>query len=927
MAGWDGISLDLPEVLGSVSGNLIFDNLLSNPAPIVTAVGNINLDASSYISQDSSSAAIITQHTLTANAVDGISLDGDNQVRTFRATNTGTGDIDFYNVGDVAFDNISNQAIGGYVWVESEGGIAQFGNIDTDGGDITVYATNDIDMDPYGVRSATINNSTNLNSIYYESTEGNVKIGLLDAGLGSVGVTAGLNIIDTNGFSNNIVASSAGLNAGVRYFGGQGNIEVDTQITGDPMMQEGLDIDNSDANSTSVIKIRNTGSPLLVNAYSSDYTDTLEITNNSSIHIGHIEGAVDTTITATGTSSDIEINANLYAPAGGTLLSEGNVTLDAGRDILINDDYISAGGSVSATARTGNITLTNSYIDAWGSVTANANGATPGNGNITLDADTSPTYISAGTGMSLTAVGVISLNATDSYAQLIANNGEQSITATAIDLRAGNAAFGAYAEIEHAGSGDQIVHVGTLTLTGGETGDNNYARIENSSAVGIQKIGTNANRPIINMYGGDSGGAYNSSPIVTFLVSPGTNGSSDGSNSAEINSEGRQEIYAHTITMNAGDGFYAGAIISAPNQQITTTSHVTLNGGSSNSPTSPDDQFDYNGVTYDLASPAAIGDKDTLNQKLNIGGILTLTAGSGSSGLAMVGSLNGVATNNITTNSRGSITADSIMLNSGNAVSLALLGGVEDIIVANTFTNIGGAITDNSSGSNPWSIWAPNPAAISGCGSGTGCLADFAQYGLTYGLTANPALGHGLLYSTNPPALTSTMTGAVSKPYDGNTTISLLGAIFGSISGQSYYDDITLASISGGTGVLDNPNEGTGKLVTASGMQVTGVRSDSLTGSIPVYGYSVASASAYIGTVSAAVVTDDVQDVITAINNGSETTSSEQDNQTKQEEDEIKAPEKVLVALNFVDDPKANNENPVETEKPKGRTLQCSVSK
>jgi hypothetical protein len=39
------------------------------------------------------------------------------------------------------------------------------------------------------------------------------------------------------------------------------------------------------------------------------------------------------------------------------------------------------------------------------------------------------------------------------------------------------------------------------------------------------------------------------------------------------------------------------------------------------------------------------------------------------------------------------------------------------------------------------------------------------------------------------------------------------------------------------------------------------------------------------------------------------------------------APEKVLVALNFVDDPNANKDNPIETEKPKGRTLQCSVNK
>ena len=167
------------------------------------------------------------------------------------------------------------------------------------------------------------------------------------------------------------------------------------------------------------------------------------------------------------------------------------------------------------------------------------------------------------------------------------------------------------------------------------------------------------------------------------------------------------------------------------------------------------------------------------------------------------------------------------------------------------------------------------------------------------------------------------MTGAVSKPYDGTTAISLLGAIFGSITGAVYGDTV---SLSGGVGTLADPNEGTAKLVTATGMTVTAV-SSSATGSIPVYGYSVNATSANIGTVTAAVITDDVQNAIDSIHNGSETSSSAEDAQTKLEDDEIKAPEKVLVALNFVDDPNANKDNPIETEKPKGRTLQCNVNK
>jgi hypothetical protein len=86
---------------------------------------------------------------------------------------------------------------------------------------------------------------------------------------------------------------------------------------------------------------------------------------------------------------------------------------------------------------------------------------------------------------------------------------------------------------------------------------------------------------------------------------------------------------------------------------------------------------------------------------------------------------------------------------------------------------------------------------------------------------------------------------------------------------------------------------------------------------------------------SSSTDTDEADSVIAALTNENSTFSSEDNiqnnldeiNQTKQDEDEIKAPEKVLVALNFIDDPKANKDNPIETEKPKGRTLQCSVSK
>jgi hypothetical protein len=73
-------------------------------------------------------------------------------------------------------------------------------------------------------------------------------------------------------------------------------------------------------------------------------------------------------------------------------------------------------------------------------------------------------------------------------------------------------------------------------------------------------------------------------------------------------------------------------------------------------------------------------------------------------------------------------------------------------------------------------------------------------------------------------------------------------------------------------------------------------------------------------------VSDDVNDVITVISGTSDYKTSSDDG-TESKSEDITGTEKVLLALNSVDDPKDNKENPVETEQPKGRTLQCSVKK
>lgn len=114
----------------------------------------------------------------------------------------------------------------------------------------------------------------------------------------------------------------------------------------------------------------------------------------------------------------------------------------------------------------------------------------------------------------------------------------------------------------------------------------------------------------------------------------------------------------------------------------------------------------------------------------------------------------------------------------------------------------------------------------------------FKQYNASFGATVLGS-GNGVLYKNTVPAvLTSSLTGMVSKTYDGGLGISLATAGFGPVTaGAIDGDTVTGVTISGGTGSLTDPNVGAGKLVNAIGMTVTGVVGG---GGIPlVYGYQV----------------------------------------------------------------------------------------
>ncbi len=193
-----------------------------------------------------------------------------------------------------------------------------------------------------------------------------------------------------------------------------------------------------------------------------------------------------------------------------------------------------------------------------------------------------------------------------------------------------------HASIWNRGSGGQeidFVNGGSLQLTGGSNGTNNFAAIEHDNGTGHQKIwSSTSSHPAITLTGGGSGG-------TTVIV-----GGEDYqlSNDASIYSDGTQLVKAANIVLNAGGGAATGAFIEAEGyQEIVSTGSVTLTGGAGSLENEASIGSET-GQTIDIAgnlqmagggngsTPAGAAMLTAPEQDISVGGNVTLTAGNSS---------------------------------------------------------------------------------------------------------------------------------------------------------------------------------------------------------------------------------------------------------------------------------------------------------
>jgi len=190
--------------------------------------------------------------------------------------------------------------------------------------------------------------------------------------------------------------------------------------------------------------------------------------------------------------------------------------------------------------------------------------------------------------------------------------------------------------------------------------------------------------------------------------------------------------------------------------------------------------------------------------------------------------------------------AQNISIANSNAITA---GAGRNILIAlaspsGIFNNQAGANALQVSGDGCWDVYSNNPVND----TTGGLVPSYIQYRASP-LSTRAHLGNGLLY-TLAPVITPSLTGSVSKTYDG-ITAALLSA--GNVSGTGMVNGDVLTFATPTSAAYSTANAGSAIGVTASGISIASATN----GNIPVYGYQLAATSATgnIGAITPAMLT------------------------------------------------------------------------
>ncbi len=189
-------------------------------------------------------------------------------------------------------------------------------------------------------------------------------------------------------------------------------------------------------------------------------------------------------------------------------------------------------------------------------------------------------------------------------------------------------------------------------------------------------------------------------------------------------------------------------------------------------------------------------------------------------------------------------TPTNLTIANGNGLT-AGAGDNITLVTSGLFINNAGANALTTSAGGQWLVYSQNPAY----NTPGGLLPTFIQYNATYGATTPAQLGNGLLY-TLAPTITASLTGTITKVFDGTNTATLSVS---NLSNSGAIDGVTVTLAGPTSATYADSNVNTGIGVTANGISIASASN----ASIPVYGYQLASSSATgsIGAITAATLT------------------------------------------------------------------------
>lgn len=519
------------------------------------------------------------------------------------------------------------------------------------------------------------------------------------------------------------------------------------------------------------------------------------------------------TISITSTSGDTNLK-NVYANGGSantntTGNNAGNITINAAGTLVTSNVYAngSAGNGINQDGGNGAVI----DVDAVGAITTNALNASGGTGGNGTGSNANGGNAGA-INIRSTAAGDININNNLAMHSGFARGNGNAGAAGSIMVKndAGNInTRNIYAEGYNHGDGSNVTldaeGAGNVTVTGqirayGDVNASSNRDGTDGGDVVIMGVNTTITNTI-NTSGGRGRGA-----------------NQIGGNAGDITIGANGAVGTQALVANGGNaGAGTGSIAAggdAGDINITSTGAGNITTAAITART---------GYTRGSATATGAG---SINLQNNNGAINT-------GNLSTRGQRRGVGGDITAETTGGNITTGIVDARASNLA--ATQGG--DVTLA---TTTGDATVPNILTGGRWLVYSGDPRndVIGGFKS----TADFKQYNTNYGDALLDG-GNGFVYRF-APMITTSLTGAVSKPYDGNTTASIAGLTLNQLGGEIDGDLINISALTSAT--YDNKEVGTGKTVTSNPLTAM----SGSNGSTTVYGYQVNAATGNIGEIT-----------------------------------------------------------------------------